>query len=89
MLATSIGFGLCRTPIRLVFGALLQLIDPVGHALRCGFAKLLDRPVGGVALSQVGGPGMVDQPFRQGTGNRESLGLSRLALATPLNPKLG
>ena len=41
-----------------------QRIDPVCNPLR-RLAQLPDRPVGGVALGHVAGPGMVDQPLGQ------------------------
>lgn len=41
-----------------------QFVDTTDDALR-GFAQLLDAPVGGVALGNFAGPGVVGQPLRE------------------------
>ena len=70
-----------------------QLIDPVGNALR-GLAQLFHRPVDGVALGHVGGPGAADQPLRQrvrqhqfSPGHRDE-GIAAGLLCIPRFPEL-
>ena len=65
-----------------------QLVDPVGDALS-GVAQLLHGPVGGVALGDVLGQGMVDQPFGQAGRQHElAVGDGDEAVAERVEPEL-
>ena len=65
-----------------------QLVDPVGDALGGG-AQLLHGPVGGVALGDVLGRGMVDQPLGQADRQHElAVGDGDEAVAERVEPEL-
>ena len=65
-----------------------QRLDPVDDPLR-GFAKLLDGAVCRVSLGHIVGPGMVDQPLREGREEHQfTLGTGDEAIAKPVEPEL-